>query len=783
MSGFKNPYPNLPGMLVEFKDGGLQLKVEANPPATKSILILGTAVDGPVMEPVAVDPTTAAALFGTAVSANGIPNGATLVPALEEAWIGGCRDIRLMRVSGKEAEVALKGNMVNDTIVEIHEQELGVSAGNEETTLTVENTPLVPGSVLVKASGANVTTGIIVDEATGDVLIGANSCAAGAALSVEYSYKEKDDFVEAALAVATDVITTMYDVNEITTITRAGSDPAVTVAADQYTFDGKEITFIGGAVDSDAVAIADTDTFDVAYNGFTGSVIQAEENGDVDGQWTAETAVQEFNLDFAPVPGSVHLYANESEVLDTVAFTVDGSTQKLGIKKEYFGVGEILKVSYSHNVDRSFAPELVLRSTFGGSIYNNCAAEVVDVLDSNDDVVGKELVIYKPEGKKAQVSEQPMRFSSLVYPNLRLLNEAINAAGLNNICVAESANETTLTSELVAIPKKYFAGGQDGLGLSDLEMYEALGGTRNAEGFIVNQGAYQLLEDYHTDYVYVAGVYADTKLPGKFQNFAYDLAMFTAILSFRTSTTHGLISMKPAADTGLKGIQDYVKALKDFKNDWFMRDLAGNLVKDSETGGNVDIGSYVSIIAGPAVYISVPSLGTVATDGGLLYAAMNTVLAPQSAPTNKTLPGARSLKHRFSNAQLNDIIGNRMVTFKTKDDGTVVVVDAMTAAQAGSDYARLTTAKVVKETVDELRLTCDPFIGEPNSIEQRNAMSALIEKKLTGLKNAGVIQDYEFQVIATPIMQLLGEAQIELTLVPPQELRKITTVVSLSPSL
>lgn len=48
-------YPFLPGHLVEFKDGGLAIKDEPNAPTTESVLILGTANDGPVGTPVAVN--------------------------------------------------------------------------------------------------------------------------------------------------------------------------------------------------------------------------------------------------------------------------------------------------------------------------------------------------------------------------------------------------------------------------------------------------------------------------------------------------------------------------------------------------------------------------------------------------------------------------------------------------------------------------------------------------------------------------------------------------------
>jgi hypothetical protein len=177
------------------------------------------------------------------------------------------------------------------------------------------------------------------------------------------------------------------------------------------------------------------------------------------------------------------------------------------------------------------------------------------------------------------------------------------------------------------------------------------------------------------------------------------------------------------------------------------------------------------------------SLGIYNADAAVSYVGYSTTLNPQQATSNKVIPNGRGLRYRFSNAQLDAIVARRLTVLKLKQDGSVSVVDDVTCAAPGSDYARRTTGKVVREVVDQIREVCDPFIGEPNTIEQRNAMSAQISKRLGKLKEAGVIQDYDFQVVATMQDQLLGQAKIELTLVPPQELRKITTVVSLKPAL
>lgn len=771
MAGFTNLYPNLPGFLVEFKDGGLALRVEPNPPATKSMLILGTAIDGPIMEPVAVDATTAELVFGKAVKSNGVPNGATLIPAFEEAWNGGCRDIRLMRISGQVATASIESAPVEFVQQKRNEEQLGLALGNDETELQLGNFPVISGTVVVTAKGAPLLSGFTVDELTGKVVIAANAVDAGSGITVAYDYSETVDITDETHTAVGNAITLTYDAASIASITLGGVaiDPAL------YTFVGKDVVF-------DAAAGAEGLEVKATYKGLTGNTVHATENSDGVTPFIAATSEQVIAIAFSPVPGTVHVYENGAEVLTAGAFTVDGTAKQLKLKKEFFQRNAAIEISYNYIETKTETPKIELQSIFGGDVYNQGTLKVNPLLGTGGTQIGLEVVITKPEGKKAQVSEEPLRYSSLDYPIFRLLVQAINNDAGNGVFKAVTKYDDVETSTLSIKPTTYFIGGIDGLNLTTDQLYTSLSGERNGEGFLVKTGAYQLLEDYMVDWIVPAGVFADSELAGRNQNFAYELAMLCAVLSYRNKTTLGAISLKPVVDTGLAAIQEHAQKLAQYENLYFMVDRVGNIIKDAD-GNPIDLGRFINVVAGPDLAVKGTSLGTYNTDGAVVYAAMNTVLAPQSAPTNKKVPGARGLRYRFSNAQLDAITARRLVTFKTKANGDVVVVDGVTAARPGSDYSRLTTTKVVVEVIDEIREVCDPYIGEPNTVEQRNAMSAAISKRLGKLKEAGVVQDTGFQVIATMQDQLLGQAKIELTIVPPQELRRITTVVSLKPSL
>jgi hypothetical protein len=248
--------------------------------------------------------------------------------------------------------------------------------------------------------------------------------------------------------------------------------------------------------------------------------------------------------------------------------------------------------------------------------------------------------------------------------------------------------------------------------------------------------------------------------------------------------THGFIDVKPNSNTTLVGIQKYVAKLLEYNNIHYMKDAEGNDIVDKD-GNKMDLGWYTSVVVGPEPVVISDTLGTYYGSPAIAYAALNAGLKPESAPTNKALPGVKGMKYKFSNKQMNELVGNRMVVFKLKNEGTATasstpfVVDGCTAGAPGSDYARLATVKVVTDVVDQVREVADPFLGEPNTVEQRNALSALISKRLSYLMEQGEILHYEFEISATIQQVVLGECSIALTLVAPQELRKITTVVAL----
>ena len=768
MASLGNLYPNLPGMLVEFKDGGQALRFNDVETNTDSLLLLGTSIDGPVMEPIAVDIDTVELLLGSDVKSNGVPNGATLLHAFRQAYDAGCQDIRVMRISGEQATSQISA--ADEVIVsqKRKDENLTVVQGNDATILTLTGKGINSGSIRVFAKGLELTSGFSYDPSSRKVTIQKNVCDAGSSITVKYEYTEQVSATPETLTVSKNsTVKTYKPVIDGTLVVKKGKD---VVASENYTVLGNVITFIGGVVEGDEVVVE----YKFEQIGF------ASENGSGKNLFAAATSPQVIKLSEVPMENSTVLYVDDARVLNSQAFSVDATAKTITIKKEYFKMGQVLSVSYYVQLEEVVERTIDLTSIFAGDVYNTGTVEVRNLEDSVGSVIGKTIIITKPESK-VSTTELPQEYSSFDYPTFAELVDAIN--NNNSVYKASTKTPNVLTSELRP-SSTYFSGGDNGVNISKAKMFECLSGTRDENGYLVKHGAYQLLENYQVDWVVPVGVYADDELLDRHQNFAYELALFCAVLSYKNKSTYGMIATKPLMDTSLAGVQAHAKYLSKLNTDYFMRDENGTVIRDSQ-GNPIDLGKFISVVAGPTPKINYNVASLKEGNPAILYAALNTVLQPQSAPTNKKLTGCTGLKYTFSNSQLNDIVGNKIVVFGTKyarngsiSDGAVVI-DGPTSARFNSEYTRLTTVKVMRAVSDSVREVADPFIGEANTIEQRNALSAAISKRLDLLVEKGVLIEYSFNLVATTMDQLLGQAKLELAIVAPQELRRITTVIGL----
>lgn len=783
-----NLYSNLPGHLVEFKDGGLQLTSDPETASGKSLLILGTAFDGPVNEPVKIDNTTVSQLFGPEVNENGYPNGATLTKYAKQAFKNGFTDVRCMRVTGSQAYVDIT-KTVSETTEQLDAAPVtNTVQGNAAATLQVSNIPLVDGSLSVNTaadgSGTTIIYGGYTEEGTFEIEAGVIS--KNSPIFATYQYKDIEQ--KTGTIPVTDVAVLVADtlnlfevegqdiyVNqhnnpkfpETSGFTAKLADGTVLVEGTDYTIADGQVTWL----DSDSIV----DGVEITYEYYVYTILTASE--DLSLSDTDQVVV----LPKTPVAGSVVLTINDT-VVDAANYKVEGN--EVSLTAGNFTVNDKFTIKYKYEETTVTSEAMTVRAIYGGSAYKSASVAITEITNEAGEV-GRKFTFTKPEAKKYSNSDLPFYFTSFECPTIGALKQAVANYPLNNVFEIVTDDEDITTADFPVISSVLSNGGDDGVVVTNNQLFEALSGKRDEKGYLVEQGAYQILENYNVDYIYPAGVYADSKQTvNPNSSFHYELALLCAVLTYRTKMTHGFIDVKPNSNTTLVGIQKYVAKLLEYNNVHYMKDADGNDIVDRE-GNKMDVGWYTSIVVGPDPVMVSDTLGTYYGSPAIAYAALNGNIKPESAPTNKSLPGVKGMKYKLSNKQMNDLVGNRMVVFKLKNEGVATassvpyVVDGCTAGAPNSDYARLTTVKIVTDVVDQIREVADPFIGEPNTVEQRNALSALIAKRLSYLMQQGEILHYEFEINATIQQVVLGECSIALTLVCPMELRKITTVVAL----
>ena len=890
-----NLYSNLPGHLVEFKDGGLQLtSTTTDTSSTKSLLILGTALDGPINEPVKIDAVTVSQVFGKEVDADGYPNGTTLTKYAKQAFKNGFDDVRCMRVTGSQAYTTIYGHetvgyVTDSAVVNEHGEDAtdgnGIINSNSKIFKKDYSDGDNPVYVIDRAimDGSDRIDGIYINDGT-ERVIGLGSTSGGAS---EATWSPYHGFsIDANKFGKLNKLTLKCKAIKFVGSTDAGTySYTTTIASDPVTETGGDLDSIAFTVPSTPITGSAPEFFKeesahrtlndklpdvtgIDLNGFivkvNGTPTPLVEGTDYTGSYSYDSLTSTGTYTITPAASgairtaydtdptvklSITYYPYEEVTIDddftdnfnalvadstldvsealakkdaeitsvtvgtdvflttsaefTDKFEISGGKVKV-IDPVGMTPGSVIKAAYSWSKEIVSDLELKIKSQWGGSLYKDGKVQVKKMIDGTTNFTVIEFTAPSAKGGK-KFSYSSKYYTTIDDLVLAMKNDT-NNVNMFEIEIVKGEGTDALDLLVSTDVLDLSEGGEDGIKVTNNEMFEALSGVRytaadigspisayttdvvtsDMVGYLKTQGAYQILENYNVDFIYPAGVYADSvQTVNPNSDFQRELALVCAVLTYRTKMTHGFIDVKPNSNTTLVGTDAYVnKLINSHPNIYYMTDSDGNVIYDADSKP-MDIGWYTSCVVGPEPVMTSDTLGTYYGSPAIAYAALNSVLEPQSSPMNKALRNVNGMKFKFSNKQMDMLLGSRFVCFKLKNEGlatassTPYVVDGITSGAPNCDYHDIVVVKVITDVVDQIRKVADPFIGEQNTVEQRNALSALIAKRLAKLVEIGEIQSYEFEVSATIQQQLIGEASIALTIVPALTLRKITTVVAL----
>lgn len=185
-----NQLENLSGVRTSYSDGNLYSGQTTRQATTKSILLIGSATDGPVGEPVAVNalpggPKAAERLFGGVTEKKRIetgkfdpvtgepiyryvdvPHQGNLVRAMYEAIRLGNDDVRMVRIDGRKAKTEL---MARDS-ARLRDEVLGKMPGNQSVEVVLATTDGVVAERGINRLTIKTAQGAVVRTVSGSTL-------------------------------------------------------------------------------------------------------------------------------------------------------------------------------------------------------------------------------------------------------------------------------------------------------------------------------------------------------------------------------------------------------------------------------------------------------------------------------------------------------------------------------------------------------------------------------------------------------------------------------------
>jgi len=377
---------------------------------------------------------------------------------------------------------------------------------------------------------------------------------------------------------------------------------------------------------------------------------------------------------------------------------------------------------------------------------------------------------------------------------------------------------TLMVSTLTAYPSGIaFSGGTYGTAAPGEDYYASKAGyyaTLTATG-----GTFETLASAEFNLALLTGIYADDQVVDGAEatttSVATDFARFLHVISSEAQPVHGVIGLRP---TGLRTPGD-LKALADnnylattygnygvaadrwIKFGPFMKD--GFSMVDPYTGETVDIGKYLSVVAGPDVILYCSGLNSSKamynTNGAAVYAGLVSSIAAHKAATNKALGAVSALLGNFpqltraaliSGVGKDDYLGyaggGAYVVFKTSQVvGVPVVVQDNTAALRTSDYAVLQILRIVNLASQLAKQVLFPYIGEPNTVEARGAMKTNLKSAFDKMVEAGMLLGgdsvgYDFAITSDRLDQVFTQINVTMRLRPSLQIRDIIVTVSVS---
>lgn len=289
---------------------------------------------------------------------------------------------------------------------------------------------------------------------------------------------------------------------------------------------------------------------------------------------------------------------------------------------------------------------------------------------------------------------------------------------------------------------------------------------------------------------------------------AKDYASWLDRHSYDVRPCHGVIAVRPHGIRDRSALITYVNnnllatsyAAYNSTLRWLAAGpfLYNGFLRPDPITGVADIGSKLSVVAGPDVVITHPDVGNYTTQIHVLYAAMSTTIPPERSAQNIKLNGitaygtpipgkyAKQLVEGVGFDPDNEISGKGayvvLIPNVNEPNSPWIVYDDPTAASR-DDYLRQHQISHLCNSIhSDLARALWSFLGTATDLNTLASMEATTQNILDGYSKAGAFiggrgQGYDFRLSMDGYDQALGVVRVNLEINPARALRKIKLVI------
>lgn len=196
-------------------------------------------------------------------------------------------------------------------------------------------------------------------------------------------------------------------------------------------------------------------------------------------------------------------------------------------------------------------------------------------------------------------------------------------------------------------------------------------------------------------------------------------------------------------------------------------------------GFKVDIGAYIQVVGDYALQSN--GFGTYVGNIAGVVAGLTSSLDAKRAITNKQVAGVSQL-YRASLQQLDDLTFADVDVLRFKGPGQLpVILHDKTSATAASDYTLALRQRIKFLVIQTLLREADNFIGNgTNDGLSLTALKTALDADLLGLQKRGYLSKYTFTITSTKAQQKIGQASIQISFVPANELVQLNATVGIN---